>query len=260
MGVEQWHGITIETNLSTEEIVKREQKALTQFFGYEIGVPPPAELLQTMQRAEEIGWIQAEGHYIPNITMQQNSNFPGWKIKPEEWFWGRFEEKGLKEGVKTLEGNWIIIDGSQKPEYQDGAQMYANDPFTSILSSLRESGKIEKPEWTWRVASSGSRFGISYDEIQTRVNPTIAALLGVTPAQVRLPRAMEYNLLGNLYHPEWGETSTWEFLQEIYEDAGPLLVAKKKNGGLAAYDCTSNMHHEDNLGFRPLVIFPKVVH
>ena len=63
MGAEQgqWHGITIELNLSPEEIVQREKLSLTQFFGLEIDVPPlPKELLDVMKKAKEIGWIQAE--------------------------------------------------------------------------------------------------------------------------------------------------------------------------------------------------------
>ena len=191
------------------------------------------------------------------MVMKKDSNYPGWIVRPEEWLFSRIQEGGLEENVFSLEGNWVIIDGSQKPEYQEGAQMFENDPFISILAKLRDSGKISKPKWTQRITNIGSRFGITFDEIQESVNPSIAELLGVTTTQVRLPRAMEFNLLGNMYHPEWGKTLTWDWLQEIYEDAGPLLVGKSKNGGLSAYDCTARGHHEDNIGFRPLIVFPK---
>lgn len=261
MGAEQWHGITVESNLSIDEIVRREKRSLTNFFGYEINVsPPPPELLNTMKRAKEISWTQAEGHFIPNIVMEQSSNFPSWKVKPGEWFWGRIVENGLPKDVAILEGNWVIIDGSQKPEYQEGAQMFENDPFVSTLKELRESGQIQLKPWTERIVNSGSRYGISYDEIQKSVNPAIAILLGVVQTQVRLPRALEYNLLGNMYHPEWGNTFTWDWLQEIYADNMPLLVGRSKNGGLASYDCTTSQRHGDHIGFRPLIVFPRVTH
>lgn len=77
---------------------------------------------------------------------------------------------------------------------------------------------------------------------------------------MRLPRAIEHNFLCNLYHPELGNTSSWEWCQDLFADGLPLLWGRidrsKGLNGLAAFDCTATIRHGDHISFRPLTVFP----
>jgi len=218
-------------------------------------VAAPQELSVAMLKAREIGWTQAEAHFLPRIELKQNSNFPGWTVKPEEWYWQKINEGKVAKDAATLEGVWVVIDGSQKPQYKDGKQMYENDPFAKLLTQLREKGKIQVPDWC-RDIPKDSRFGVSHDELRNSVNPAIANLLGVQPEQVRLPKAIEFNVLGNLYHHEWGKTTSWEWFQDKFEDAYRLIGGHSDFGGLAYVNFYASDYHGDRIGFRPLVAFP----
>lgn len=229
---------------------------LAAFFGQEVDVPnPPQELSAALIRAQEIGWTQAEAHFLPKMELKQNLNFPGWTVKPEQWYWNKIKEKKVDKNAAALEGIWVIVDGSQKPQYKDGKQMYENDPFAATLAQFRKEGKIQVPDW-YRNIPANSRFGISNDELQNHVNPAIANLLGVQPEQVRLPKAIEFNVLGNFAHPEWGKTNTWEWFADKFEGGFRLVGGGSVRGGLAFVDCDASGGHFDSVGFRPLVAFP----
>ena len=242
---------------SLEQYVAEEQEILSRFFGIDITIsPPPEELSKVMLKAKEIDWSQAEAHFLPNISLERYSNFPGWTIKPVEWFWKRIQKNELGRDAAILDGDWVIADGSQKPEYKEGKQMYENDPFAKVIRGLRKAGKIQIPLWVKSI-SQDSRFAISYDEIQNFVNSAISNLLDVHPDRVRLPRAIEHNFLSNLYHPELGKTTSWEWCQDLFSDGLPLLWGRSFSGGLGAFNCTATIRHGDHIGFRTLIVFPR---
>lgn len=244
----------MDRSISTVLIPDRKTK-LAAFFGQEVDVPnPPQELSAALIRAQEIGWTQAEAHFLPKIELKQNSNFPGWTVKPEQWYWEQIKERKVEKGAASLEGIWMIVDGSQKPQYKDGKQMYENDPFAATLAQLRKEGKIEVPDWCKHIPE-GSRFGISHDEIRKHVNPAIATLLGVQPEQVSLPKAIEFNVLGNLAHPEWGKTNVWEWMNEKFGGASRLIGGCSDGGGLANVGCRTAGDHGGSIGFRPRIAF-----
>lgn len=217
---------------------------------------PSQELLKTLSRAREIGWTEVEAHFLPNIKLEKNSKFPGWNMKPSDWFWERIQEEELTKDTTQLDGIWVIIDGTQKPEYRQGTKMYENDPFSNLIKGLRESGKIKTTAPWLKDISWNSRFAISYDEIQDSVNPAIASFLGIESEQVRLPRAIENNFLSNLYHPEFGTTYSWEWCQDKFADGLPLLWGRSNNGGLGTFDGTATIRHGKHIGFRPMIVFP----
>lgn len=128
MVIESWR------HIQPEQYVAEEQKALSKFFDRKVTVPtPPQELSMAMLKAGEIGWTQAEAHFLPKINLKQNSVFPGWTTKPGEWFWKRLKKGELTKDATTLEGIWVVVDGSQKPDYENGKQMYKNDPFANVI-------------------------------------------------------------------------------------------------------------------------------
>lgn len=244
---------------SCKELITSEKAAWSKFLGQEINIPtPPQELIDTLNKAQKIGWIAAEAHFFPKIQFEQGLNFPGWSVKPEDYYWQKIKEAKIPPDAATFEGIWVVADGSQKPQYQHGIQMYENDPFSSILAKLRKDGEIQVPDWNNHIPAT-SRFGINNDELQIYVNPAIVDLLGVQPEQVRQPKAIEFNILGNLFHPEWGETNTWEWFEDKFSRHNLHLIGSGgdyAHGNLGRMNFGSCRDNYDNLGFRPLVTFP----
>lgn len=253
---EQYGDVPLTNYLLPEQFGAQEQEKLSRFFDRKITVPtPPQELSVAMLKAKEIGWTQAEPHFLPKMELKQNSDISEWTIRPEDWYWQKIREGKVAKDAATLEGIWVIVDGSQKPQYKDGKQMYENDPFAKVLAQLREAKKIQVPDWCKNIPKD-SRFGISNDELQTHVNPAIADFLGVQPEQVRLPKAIEFNILGNLAHPEWGKTNTWEWFQDKFGGGYRLVGGGSGDGGLTGVRSGVSGGHGGYVGFRPLVAFP----
>ncbi len=234
----------------------RERRILSKFFGREISVPlPPSELCAVMARAGAIGWHAAEAHFLPPEKLERDVKIPGWTDKPEPWFWDKVKDGEILGEAGNLGGVWVIIDGACRPIYMKGDQMYFADPFAPVLSQLRSEGKIKVPQGFEHIPAT-SRFGISYDELQVYVLPTIADYLGVDLRQVRVPRVIEYNVLGNMGHREWGITDTWEYLTDrcVGDDhlaAGNLIGAH----GLSHFSFGKSSERISNVGFRPMVVF-----
>ena len=247
---EQYGDVPLTNYLLPEQFGAQEQEKLSRFFDREVAVPtPPQELSIAMLKAKEIGWAQAEPHFLPKMELKQNSDVSEWTIRPEDWYWQKIREGKVAKDAATLEGIWVVVDGSQKPQYKDGKQMYENDPFAPVLTQLRRDGKIQVPDWCRNIPKD-SRFGVSHDELQSYVNPGIANLLDVQPKQVRLPKAIEFNILGNLAHPEWGKTNTWEWFSNNFGAVRRLIGGRRDRGGLADVDDDWHGHRHDYIGFR----------
>jgi len=243
-----------------ERFTGQKQEILSTFFGREIPVPtPPKELFDTMLRAREINWTQAEAHFLPPLRLEQDSEIPGWKVRPEQWFWDQIIEGKITSDSATLDGHWVIVDGSQKPYDEDGMPMYEKDPFASVLEKLRLEGKIEAHHGWGDETLDNSRFNISRGELREQVFPAIAELLGVKRNQARLPKAIEFNFLGNIAHPEWNDTSTTEWFDDHFMN-GDLLVGGEHfflfdEGVITVSEVPSDFRLQ-NLGFRPMIVFP----
>lgn len=251
---EQYGDVPFESNLP-ELLSVQEFTKISEFFGRPELVPYPSqELINTLIKAKSIGWTQAEPHFLPKVVMAKDSEFPGWTIRPEEWFWKNIKQKIISSDAAQLDGVWVIVDGTQKPGYNDGKQTYEYDPFTSLLTQLREEIKVKHLA---HQMPRGSRFGLSYEDIEKYVNPKIAELLGVWHEHVRTPKAIEFNVLGNMHHPEWGLTETYEWFQD------PIVFRQRLVGGLGSRGGLANVISEvaggqfEYIGFRPMVVFPQ---
>jgi len=96
---------------------------------------------------------------------------------------------------------------------------------------------------------------LSWDQLHNDILPEIAKKFGVSQSQIRLPKAIEFNVLGNMHHSEWGETNTWEWFEDSFEADSRLVGGRSDVGGLALVNHLSSASPYDNVGFRPLVVF-----
>jgi hypothetical protein len=208
--------------------------------------------------------MKYELHYIPEEEMTEDKQYPGWKKKPDKKYtpdkqWGIefFEESknsqnGLKPDTTKLTGGWVLIDTRQKPPYKDKvkAEYPDNDPLAQAIEELRAQGHIAGDNL------QGNRFRISWEELQKpEVKAKLAEILEVDPDQIRLPRAIEWNFLGNAYYEKWGTTDTYEWFQEEYQSSGHLIGGSSDDGGLSGVHWDPADSRHGNIGFRPVVIF-----
>ncbi len=211
--------VTPDNTQEAQRLVVAESVALKVFFGKDIPVPqPPAELFKTQDALKEKGVAGFEAHYLPGEQLSQKDKLPGWKVKPEEWFWRQIKDGTVAKDAATLRAGWYLVEGRNKPDYQDGQQMYENDPFAPLMQDLRGSGRIQK----YQYVPDNSRFGPSAGEIEQVILPEFARINLPASALMRTPREIEFNVLGNMYHPEWGQTNTWEVMNDQFGRGGRL--------------------------------------
>lgn len=240
---------------TAEQLVAVENSALNP---KPIEIPhPPQELLDVQARLKEKGIDIFEAHYLPDVVLEKDSQFPGWQVRPDDWFWETINAGVISEDAKRLPGMWILIDGRSRPNYERGTQMYANDPFAPILQDLRKEGRIKIPDNVKHVPRT-SGFGVSLDEVESQVIPRVAEeILGIESQRVRVPKEIEFNVLGNLHHPEWGQTNTWEWLYDKLGNLSRLIGGHLDGGGLASVRDYYPTFRIDRIGFRLLAEFPQ---
>ena len=237
-----------ENQESFNDLIAKETESLKQFFGLNMEVPDLPEEI-TPERYQEWKEQGFELHYLPEIDMTQDKKYPGWQKKPDKLFEYIKNNKVAKDATRLKPG-WVLIDERAKPGYDNGQQLYANDPFKEALEKLREGRIIQD------YPTKDSRFNISHDELQKpEVKQALAQVLKVNPKDILLPKAMEWNYLGNAYYKEWGETNTWEWFEDEYEGGNCLNGGHSDYGGLANVDYDSAGYRNDSLGFRSLVRF-----
>lgn len=244
---------TPEASVAAPNVARQESQsiALPSLEQLVVAVPAP----EIAKDWEKKGFTNFDFFHLSahQFLLQQDENYPGWKIKPEPWFWESIKTGRISPDAAKLEGVLVAVDRTQKAQYDGGRQLYQNDPFADLLKRLREEKKIKVPEALKHVPET-SRFGISPDELIQHVLPEIAKVLEVDSSAVRLPRAIEFNVIGNLKHPEWGETNTWEWFEDKFGGAYRLFGGSSDDGGLTHVRHDWSDFHVDFIGFRPLVV------
>lgn len=205
------------------------------------------------ERWEKKGFANFEFFELSAHQFKIDGDYPDWNIKPGSLFWDNIANGRISLGAAKLERVFIGIDITQRPNYDNGRQFYQNDPFADLLEQLRRQGKIKCPKALKHIPDT-SRFGIMRDALTAYVLPEIANMLGED--QVRLPKAIEFNVIGNLFRPEWGDTNTSEFMQDKFGDRDCLVSGRSDHGGLALVDYRGSDVPSDRIAFRPVVVLP----
>lgn len=148
---------------------------------------------------------------------------------------------------------------SQSPEYDGGRQLYANDPLAPKIEKLRENGKIAIPGWCRHIPSI-SRFGTSPNEIDSLIVPVFAKLSQIKDQikageiEAGTPPWAAWFYRGNTAHPEWDQTTTWEWFANNFGADGRLIGGYRDGGGLAGVDCDWRDRRDGGVGFRLRVV------
>jgi len=193
--------------------------------------------------------------FLPREDIGVNRPLKNW-TKTEKWFYDRVSDGKIKPiypdlPPTLLRGCWHLADFTVSADYTDGSQVFLDDPLAPIIADLRQKKLVGRHNNT----SDGSRFSITSDEWQDVVLAHVASKLGVTRAQTRLERAVEFNAIGNLYDPNRGKFNAWEWFEDSVEDSFRLCGGGRDGGGLADVNYDWRDSRYGNFAARPLVSF-----
>jgi len=206
-----------------------------------------------------------EPHFLPRMPMDKNLNFPGWRVKPKDWFYTQVASGNIfrnqngslvADRVVELEGITVLIDTRLKPAYDNGKQMWKDDSLLGgIIANLRKQGKIE----SYNDGPQSSRFGVSADEWENTIKPVYAAKLNLNTNQLRLERAIEANVIPQIYthmpRKDDGKTNTGVWYEEYFGDRdGRLDGGDFAHGGLADVSHGRSGVQWRYESFRPLAV------
>lgn len=243
-------------------LAREQGDAVSRFFGMDI--PKPEDwLFQAIainEREELFPMDNLKPFYLPIRQLAEGVSFPGLKSPLDPWLYDQIRAKTVANDADWLPGNWVLLDVTRRPNYDNGRQMYPDTPrFREVLASLRGLGRIEVPD-KYRHVPMDSRFAISADEIDDRsgvVAKTVADTLGLEAGQVTTPLCSTFNYIGNLAHPELGLVNTVEWFRNNFGRGGHRLYGGNfGSGGLSNVNLWPSDDRDDGLGFRLQVSSP----
>lgn len=242
-----------------EKLVAAQRRAIARFFGAEMPNPPD-RLFEVAERIRQGELFKAEPFYLPRRQLSAGLQYPGLTVPPSHWFFRQIKEERVAEGANWLPGQWVILDVSSRPDYDDGKQMYRDsNGLGEILEDLRDQGKIHVPDCYQHVPRN-SRFAVSADEIgggRGFVVKAVTSVLGLHPdEQVTTPPYAVFNYIGNLAHPEFGQANTREWFADSFEYGSHLYGGASGFGGLSDVHGWLSVDRYVRIGFRLQVSFP----
>lgn len=235
----------IEVELA--RLSEREALEKELFFATPVAVPaPPMRLVAVFVRAT-LAAFSFDPFYFPPTTFTPDASYPGWKVRPEDFFWKAAAEGKIRGDSATTSGFWALVDTTSKPS---GGWYYPNDPFGPMLSVFRSQGLLRRTENIPDI----SRLGLSHYEVQRLVAVELARMLRINDddgLEIRSPSAIEYNFMGNVRYGFLGEGPGGEWLHDGYGEHEHLTTGA--NLGQVNFWLSGNRH--GTLGFRLMIVF-----
>ncbi|MEI8360930.1 MAG: hypothetical protein WCG01_02285 [bacterium] len=241
--------LKLKEKLPFNELIKSEKQKLEAFFGMTIEVPSlPSEVTyEKMAMWQEQNF---ELHYLPDIKMGEKDVFPGWKKKPNDSFYKYIKNGKIDASADQLKAGWILVDATQKPDSR--GDVYINDALGEKIAEMRQEGIIRNNSQT-----ATTRFRTNPLRLNTgEAKQGFSEVLGVSLRQIELPRAIEYNVIGQMHHKEWEKSYNFEWFNDKLGNNDYLVSGD--NYGNCKFSDIKNMacnEERDNLGFRLFIHF-----
>lgn len=238
------------TSSEIDRLVESEQVA----WGEKLIPRPPDGFFGVLANARRIQ-LRLAPHYFPAREYTEESPWPGKGIAPAGFF-EMLKEGYLPATATRLPGAWALFDMTPKPT----SRAFHTYPFEGlamkeVLKHVRESGGIEIRPWAIPVCED-SRCGINHIELQNAVLPAIGKLLNVPDGGiVRSPSLLEWNIAANMFYPLFGDTSSFEWMDDTYGEYA-LIGGNYNYGGLANFRFQKRDEPHWYIGFRPMIVFP----
>lgn len=234
-----------------DKLVQDENDAYRAFFGQTFDLSKFQERLKYFgkDRVDQWAKLRMEPHFLPEFRFQPDTNLPGWKVKPNDWFWEHVAAGNIKRRnaagevveVKKVgfDGTVVLIDTRCKPQYDKGRQMFLKDDafLGPVINCLRTAGEIARYEY----GPQSSRFGISSIDWEEHIRSALQALPVFGGVSWRLELAIEANTIPQIYKQmprrEDGQTNTWVWYEEYFE-----VETRRLHGGNSALGGLANVN------------------
>ena len=237
-----------------------EQRALRicQFFG----LPPGTPLLEPASipdlPTEPLHLFNIEWHLVPsNSAVPINNDYIA-KLYPmssrdfdQSTYHGSSCREALMAGHRRHQGHIVGIETTMKPRYLPNNRQYygtaygfdaTKDPFAPYLG---RAGFVTGTRYAHDYASLRSFLEVVNKDWQARsIMPSGYRLTICSPAV--------FNLVGNLFHPEWSETETLElgFYRDDHGNARCYAVGSNRPGDFSYIHEIESTSDWTGLGFR----------
>lgn len=245
--------------MDLSHLFQEEKESLNNFFGETLSFNLPEISEENFKKFSNFGF---DLHYLPKIEITESNDFPSCKEKPNKSFFDLIKKEKLSTSSAFLPGKWVFIEKKRKPK-KNFWWIAKDDPSVKILRNFfrvdlkKYCQKISRQQYDDDFLLSilkengfASRFSLSWQEIEEIIKPEIAKLLKIPTEKIRLPKFIEWNFLGNLFYPQWGKTSTWEWFADRLS-TGECLAGGA--GSLTALGWDPPDFWSTILGFRILI-------
>jgi hypothetical protein len=238
--------------------VKTEEKKISDFLEQKVFLSQPNISNEDLEKFKKLGF---DLHFLPSLEISEEKKFSSWLEPPKSNFYQLIKKGKLSLSSSSLTGRWVLIEGRHKP-----VRVYpwlAKDDVIVFLMNLfgvnfyNISKKFDKQQYEndflleiLKKNGFSSRFSLSWRQIDENIKPAAAEFLQVDKEKMRLPYFIEWNFLSNLFYPQWGKTSTWEWFQDRFK-TGECLAGGA--GDLSSIGWDPPDYWSAILGFRFLI-------
>jgi len=224
-----------------DKIRKREAKAIRKYFNLKV-VPEPIKL--SPSKIKDLNEHGLGIHFIPEVDYKE---FPDGSLS--EFFFKLTERKILRKESLNLKSGWVLIEKEPKPD--PNKLWIRNNKFFELLSELgfnfRSLCKLYPKLYFAGWNDFKDRFGTSRKEVEEKILPSINNL---KIDNLRLPKYLEYVYLGECFYSGWGNTKSWEWLEDRLKNDKFLAAGYEKASALGADPYT---HWSTILSYRLLI-------
>lgn len=236
-----------------ESIVLYCQSKLASTLKQPVIVPPPPAII-VPKLLKKLGRFNFALVYFPALDIHIDFRIEnGTWIKPNKWFYLNLGPDKIDPAATKIKPGWHAIDLTSSVNYADGIQVFPNDPLEPLITRLRQEKKIGGFDKT----PIGSRFAITGEEWEDVIAPALAQAIGLEPSQatVRLERAIEFNLVGNVYDKPRGKFNAWEWFADLYGLTDRLHGGFQYDGGLSVVSHRPRGDRLDSFAGRLIIDF-----
>ncbi len=224
-----------------------------------INLSKPGILPEKIERFLNYGF---DLHFLPKIEVGQDKKFAHWSDYPKNNFFRLIQKNKLMSNAAQLSGQWVLIDNRPKPK-KNYWWIAKDDLLTLFLRKILKTNlqehcrgighqQYEDDSLLPILKANGfhSRFSLNWQEINEVIKPAVAKFLDIEKEKIRLPRFIEWNFLANIFYPEWGKTSTWEWFNDRFQ-TGECLTGGSHGLSVLGWDPPD--FWSTQLGFRFLI-------
>src|SRR3989344_3439026 len=101
--------IAERTAVAKDKLLVEQRDVFEHFRGKEVFPEPPKALLEFIERTSEQGFT-FEPYLEPDLRFTQDAEFPGWRVRPNPYFWDLIKSGRLSPDAARLSLGWAAME------------------------------------------------------------------------------------------------------------------------------------------------------